>query len=306
MAQSTPDPRLASVDPALLAMRDATLAKNSRRHYIAMLILLQKLVDKPVLRLIVDAEDTIQRVKERYPDTNTRKTLVVAVKAALKHVPSLKAQVPEDRVQPWTEFFKEMKSESVRQSMCGEKNEKQRRAWVDWGEIVAACGRQAPYSKAHLLLCVYTMVPPLRHDYGNVRVFQRDEDVPQGYAGNYLVMASRRFVLQIYKTRPSMGVFCKIWPVNLMRVVRETLRLHPRQYLFEKSPGKPFGTTNEFKQFSTPIFKKTLGKNVSVNIIRHSFISNLDFNKLRPCELAAIASDMRHSLEQQQQYRLPY
>ena len=298
------DPRLAFVDPALIVLRDVALAQNSRRQYINLLIILQRLTNKPVFDLIMDSDSTIDAIKTRYKDVNTRKACAVAVKAAVKHVPDLNARVPSEQMKPWTDFFQENKKISSERSMSGEKNDQQLKTWVDWPEVIAARDKLEPYSKAHLMMCLYTMVPPLRQDFGSVRIFARNDDVPDDYPGNHIIISTRMFVLQIYKTRPSMGIYKKQWPIPLMRIIRETLRRHPRTYLFEKAPGVAFRDTKEFKELSNKMFRKAFdGKCVSINILRHSFISNLDFNALRPYQLAEIASDMRHSIAQQNEYR---
>ena len=300
--------RIANVDPVLLALRDAPLAYNSKRQYICLLLRLQNMTNKSITQLVTDADETIVAIEGAYADVNTRKAVVVAVKAAVKYSPELRSRVL-DRMGPWTTFFKEMKRISVERSMSGEKNAKQRKVWVEWtADVVKAREEQEPYSKRHLLLCLYSMVPPLRHDFGNVRIFPTEDDVPDGYAGNHLILSTREFVLQIYKTSRAMGVYRKKWPPELVRIVRETLKRCPRTYLFEKTLAGGTGTipyrdSKDFKEFSNALLRKIFGKNVTINILRHSFISGIDFNAKRPFELAEIASDMRHSIAQQLEYR---
>lgn len=297
------DPRLAGVDPALIALRDAPVAISSRRSYIDFLLTLQRLTRKTVLAMIIDAPGTIAAIYRQYKGVNARRAAVTSVKACMRHVPAVRERVPQSSVDVWTNTFRELKKQMIERHLSGEKTEAEKLHWVTWKEVIEARERQVPYTRAHLLMCCYSMIPPLRQDFGNVRIFGRPSDVPEGYPGNYLVLSTRLFVLQIYKTRKSMGVYRAEWPQELVNVVRETLRRKPRAYLFEKAPGVPYRDQNDFQDMSYNIFKAIFQKKVSTNMLRHSYISSLDYNSLRPHQQAAIASAMRHSVEMQMMYR---
>ncbi|NBS69140.1 hypothetical protein EBT31_09535 [bacterium] len=89
-----------------------------------------------------------------------------------------------------------------------------------------------------------------------------------------------------------------------MRIIHESLRQNPRKFLFVQDNGEPYRRRNSFTKFSNRVLERIFGRNFTVSMIRHSFISEgIDFNKSPPGQLFDIAKNMHHSVAMQQLYR---
>ena len=81
-----------------------------------------------------------------------------------------------------------------------------------------------------------------------------------------------------------------------------------KPYIKDKKPGDPvFNTKNNkhiknFSEFVNNIFKKQTGKNISVNLIRHAFISDYLKKNKSLADRKAISDKMAHSVAVQSFY----
>ena len=103
-----------------------------------------------------------------------------------------------------------------------------------------------------------------------------------------------------YKTKQTYGV----QEFDINKDLADVLK----PYIKDKKPGDPvFSTKNNkhiknFSEFVNNIFKKHTGKNISVNLIRHSFISDF-LKKNKSIEARKkISTQMSHSLLTQSYY----
>jgi integrase len=139
---------------------------------------------------------------------------------------------------------------------------------------------------------------PVRADYGNVALV--DRPLP---GGNYIVMPTHTLVLNEYKTKTKYGTFHRNVPQELMDIIRLSLQRHPRQYLFVDESGRPYELQNSYTKFANRLLKNIFGKSVTISLLRHSFISGIDFNRTTPAQLMEISHNMMHSMVMQQLYR---
>lgn len=146
--------------------------------------------------------------------------------------------------------------------------------------------------------------PPMRLDYANMKIIKeadykklKDEDKNH----NYLVVKSRNqkhFHFGDYKTKKQYGN--KLIKVSspLNSVINCWLKFNNTEYLLNNSKNEPM-TENNLTKFLTKTFSPT-GKNVSVNMLRHIFISDNFKPELQ--KKKDIADKMGHSTSQQELY----
>ena len=73
--------------------------------------------------------------------------------------------------------------------MSAELTERERVSWVDWSEVVAAERelRETEYASwDHLMLAMYSLIEPVRQNFGNVALLESDPGGAQ--AVNFIVM----------------------------------------------------------------------------------------------------------------------
>jgi hypothetical protein len=191
--------------------------------------------------------------------------------------------------------------------------ERQREAYMPWADVIArrdALGRDkaARTSIDYLILCLYTMIPPLRADFGNVRILKREPLGNDALDGNYLVLRDRhmRLVLNEFKSKcKSIRQYNKVLPDSLDAVVRESLKAHPRKFLLvSPRTQEPFIRDNTYVVFVHRVFERILGKKVSISMLRHIYVNSLDFNTMTSGQKCQLAADMLHSTATNDRYRL--
>jgi hypothetical protein len=102
---------------------------------------------------------------------NTVKNWVNALTSVIKHI------VPEQfktqwaaEIQGWKDLLKVAKTMAEKPAKEGKATEFQIAGLVPWSRVLA-CRDALPYaSKAHLIACMWTMLPPLRLDHREVRI----------------------------------------------------------------------------------------------------------------------------------------
>jgi hypothetical protein len=112
-------------------------------------------------------------------------------------------------------------------------------------------------------------------------------------------------VLREHKTAHAakVGTLVRILPQQLAAVVRASLVVLPRDWLFEAPRGGPFTEEAHFTAWANRVYKTVFGKPVTANTLRHSMISSIDLHRSSTAALEATAARFGHSLATQIAYR---
>ena len=114
-----------------------------------------------------------------------------------------------------------------------------------------------------VLLSLYVLVPPRRAlDYTEFKIRGIDKGVH-----NYF--DKDKFVFNRYKTAKTYGQQIVKIPASLQKIIKRWVKINPSEYLLrDKKGNKLTGTT------LTQRFYKIFNKNISVNALRHSYLSD--------------------------------
>lgn len=142
-------------------------------------------------------------------------------------------------------------------------------------------------------LSVYFLIPPRRLiDYTHFKVKNENKETD-----NY--MEKGHFVFNAYKTADKYGQQKVKIPRQLQLIITKWSKLGLSDYLLFNRKGKPMS-----QPFLTTFINGIFGKRVSVDILRHSFITEKVLaNTPALTELQQVASDMGQSVAEQQLYR---
>jgi hypothetical protein len=161
-------------------------------------------------------------------------------------------------------------------------------------------GRTLKTMYDHLLLSFYTMLAPGRNEYRMLRIV---EDPPVGRGSkeeNYYVKGAEQdtLVLHRYKTSKHYGKAQVAVPPALRDVVRRSLDLQPREYVFANfaKPSMPWTT----QYMSNRMGGAMAGKRLGSALLRKIAIT--EFAKRGRGSRAALARAMRHKMETSEQY----
>ena len=111
-------------------------------------------------------------------------------------------------------------------------------------------------------------------------------------------------VMDRFKTVKSLGTLEEALHPRFVQDARASLRVHPREYLFERADGKGALTSNEFTHFVQRTFKLYFDKLTGPSLLRHTYITErLDWRKMSDDDLEAVARLMGHTPHMQRAYR---
>jgi len=183
----------------------------------------------------------------------------------------------------------------------------QKESWIDWDSVIEhmnklkkkyfyvfkeskPCTADILNLQKYVILSCYVLIPPRRclaYCEMKCKGFDREKD-------NFFDKGS--FTFQIYKTAKFLGKQVEKLPMTLASLIRKWISFRPEQtFLFVDHSGNKL-TSNGMTKILNSIF----GKNVSVNQLRHTYITE----KMGPLikKLEDVADDMGHSPSQQKLY----
>lgn len=285
------------------------LSAMSKTQYKSRLNKLTDITGKDVDWIILNCKKTMALIKKaKKTEPQTLKSYLNAILAVFRYTNDLKVKYAKE-YQCWTDTFKTVNALANEKYEHLEPSQRQVDAYLHWEDIVATRDALDKDSIEYFILCLYTMIPPSRADFNNVKIYQRNpplahlEDQP-----NYLVITPQfmKLVFNEFKSKGArIQTYENVLPDELVAVVRNSLKNNPRDYLVV-SPrnGQPYANAHSYTVYVDRVFNKVFKKPVTINTLRHSYINHLDFNTLTPNEKQHIANQMMHSVSTMDRYRL--
>jgi hypothetical protein len=250
------------------------------------------------LEFLKDTGKVIDWIESSKYALNSRKAIYIAI------VGTLKAQEGYDLTPYRTKmdsYNKEVTAHYETQQLTAVEEGK----YLPWNEILDAVekARLAVEDvwtlQEYIILALYTMMPPVRLDYGEMKVVPVEPAEP---VGNYLVWSKKPyFYFSDYKTFKVYGVMRIQLKPALVDELEEWLR-YPDQYLLVDRSGNPLGAV-ALGQLIISTFHKHSGKKIGVSMLRHSYISYVRAKELPIKQSDALAHQMMHSPKMSMIYR---
>ena len=299
------------------AVSTGDLADITRLNYETRINALQDatgLSIKTLLRQPAETYAAIVRKSNGVPQTV--RSYLTAVLALFRHSNNLRELRPNE-CQEFKEYFRQVDQVVQQRYNSNIPTERQRDAYMPWSEVLKRrdsiiTGASHPAADArqrhvdHLVLCLYTMIPPLRADFGNVRIMSTSG--ARSKEGNMLIVtdADMRLILNEFKSKSKrMQQYNKVLPKDLDAVIRASLARYPRTHLLvSPRDDLPFLRDNTYVVFVHRILERVLGKKVSISMLRHIYVNSLDFNALTSGQKCQLSADMLHSVSTNDRYRL--
>tara|TARA_R110000823_G_scaffold127639_2_gene255054 strand:- start:820 stop:1695 length:876 start_codon:yes stop_codon:yes gene_type:complete len=217
------------------------------------------------------------------------------------------AEYPDDKemIEPIRQRMFDLGTEYNELISKNEKTDTQEKNWVSINElkvITKKLLKENPKSQNSLISALYTMAPPTRLDYYDMEIVGKKDELNKDK--NYLVIHGARkkeFVFNDYKTSKKYNEVRIPVSKELNKVINNFLKLNPeRKYLLQKIRTESPLSRNALGKLIPIIFSPT-GKNVTLNIIRHVFISEqVDLEAVK--KFKEISKNMLHSSNTQQEY----
>ncbi len=160
----------------------------------------------------------------------------------------------------------------------------------------------------YVILSLYVLHPPVRADYAMMKVFIDDSQIPPNFPDNYCVLQTNpRFVFQKYKTAKTTGT--NIVPIDsqLHSILIHWMGINHSDYLLTTYIAchklfKPISENALVKRIIS-LFTRYKNKPVSINTLRHSFVSYMYRYDQTMSHKKSNADKMMHSTSMAEKYR---
>jgi hypothetical protein len=211
----------------------------------------------------------------------------------------------------WYGFFNTKKKMLYKKSLDQTPTERQKESYVPWEYIVEMRDKMNKIGKEYILMCILTMLPPRRQlDWFNIIVYNnhnkkwkpnKDQSTENyiniGYENPYILLTN-------YKTSKFYGKWYKQLNEPLLTLLK-TNYMEEESILFSTKTNKKYETIEGFTSWTNSVIKRVLNKkNVSMNTLRHSYVSYIFKTKpnLSLLDRKILAKDMGHSIVENMMY----
>jgi integrase len=237
---------------------------------------------------------------------NSMKTFYISLVCKLKSIWLMDDPVMVDAYKIYKHKMDALNAKIQDKSKDQELSEAEKLKYMEWPQILETVEKirlavhDVDSFQDYLIICLYTMMPPVRLDFAEMRIVQEE---PAEHGANYLVLADKPyFLLTDYKTYHHYGAQRVPLPPALLDVVQEWFALADPEYLLLGANGLPMKEW-ELGQTIIKVFEKYSGKSVGVNILRHSYASWMRKGELSFKASQELAQSMGHSQTMSALYR---
>jgi hypothetical protein len=274
--------------------------KNYLSHLSVIKELLHVSSNTQFVDLLAREPDKISDIIHRQYQDNSI-PYISAIIFLIRNFDTIKTLVPESTLKYYLDNMKDLRDEYADLKMIHPDG------LLSWDQIVSLRTKISDsdrYGLYHLLISLYTCVPPLRDDYGLVKLVPSFKDTNK--EDNFYVIDTNMFYFNHYKTVSKYKPFNFIVPRKLQEVILGSLKRNPRSYLITKNynfsdvPYKDGKLTNIIPK----IFKIDHNNGLTINDFRHSFETyigeyNIDFSLAEKRQINRI---MGHNSDQRDFY----
>lgn len=209
-----------------------------------------------------------------------------------------------DLFQQWKKIHLEIRHPINEQYATNTPTPRQAESFVEYHECVRIMNTLGDGTFEKLLLSMYLIIPPVRSNFANLKIFQTTPK--QKPKGNYIVLGDDPvLVIQQHKTEKNFQEIRSPLPDALVKQIHLSLEKVPRDYLFVSTRDHTaFKTERAFNAFANRILSKVIKPTFSLTTFRHVFLSrtDLDLKNKTGLELQKFADLMGHSVGQQKKY----
>jgi hypothetical protein len=249
-----------------------------------------------------DTQKVIDFIKNKYPKENT----VISKTSNLASITSVLDGFKE-AYKVYSKISTEGRIEKTKIDDNALLTDKEKINILPWDKLKKLYKNKKLSLKTRAIIGLYTTIPPRRLELGGLLTIAYDEgDLDEDF--NWLIIDNetknpKKIVMLKYKTEKMYGRY----EIELENKLYKKIL---KDYIIENDlkEGDPvFGTAKgSYYSSFTPVlsgqFKTATKKNISVNLLRHAYISDFLKKKRTPAERKALAKQMGHDVGTQIMY----
>jgi len=259
--------------------------------------------------------------KKVTPDVNYDKITVKYFKQRVSKILEYLAPIPSHKrktilsalyilvdVSKYQEKMNEDIADSQEYYKSQQKSQKQEENWIEWPEVLKVHDTLAGNSirlfkkknltatdfnqlKHYILLSCFTQIEPRRvMDYSFMKIRNYDEETDNYYNEN-------EFVFNRYKTASTYGQVHISIPEYLTTLLNIWIEINDSDFMIPTNKG-----TRTIESSITKMFNKIFNKNISANMLRHSYLTHIYGSIPGINEMEERAKAMGHSVSQALEY----
>ena len=242
---------------------------NNYKRDFNRIIELLKCPETDIIPCFTDTRHVLDILRHTYSNVSTYKNMLTPIISLCKYDENFAKSVD------YKAYLAEMNNlrAIAKKNEIDKSNNGQTQPWSYYVKLRQQLEHIDQDNTRYLLLSIYTLLPPVRDDYGKVYVSQ-GETVPSEERSIYYVNTGR-LVLCEYKTGKYYGIIDEIIPMRLQKIISQSLTKHPRKYLITK--GSTVDQLYSSKQGGklSSIFQSRFF-DFSINDLRHSLEDYID------------------------------
>ncbi len=235
---------------------------------------------------------------------STRKNVMTAIMVLLKAFNTKKATLNK-----YEKYFEGLINDYENNYDKQTKSEKENKNWITQEELQNKIKEledkinkydmsklkksQEDIIQQHLLLLLYTEIPPMRNDYAQMKVYHEKEVKGE----NYIHLKKKVIILNKYKTSKTYGEKEIDIPDKIIKIIKRWIDITSNEYLLINIRDRNPMTNNGLTKYLNKIFKP---KKVSTTLLRKLYLSEKYPVVHDRKDMKKDAYIMGHSLDTQQ------
>ena len=246
------------------------------------------------LEWLRDTDRVVGFVNGYFRSPNSRVSNISAIASILQVMPEYEAEY-----EVYSKLLLEEKREILKNAEENKTTPKEQKNILSWDKLKDLYKNENMSPEHRALIALYTLIPPRRIQDMQLLTITNTE-VNNNPNLNYIVVKRgipTKLIFNEYKTRQTYGVQSFDMTKDLANALKP--------YIRDKKVGDPIFPNKDnkyiknFSEYLTSIFKKYTGKNISVNLIRHAFVSDYLKKNTSIAEKKEISNKMSHSITSQ-------
>lgn len=284
-----------------------SLSESSKKKYLSQFKILRHIMDaKKDPHFLRKMENVARTVDKAYDNLQTK---IGYISLATTLSSRSKTKIPEAITEKYRKYLKGLTDKHKNELKKNRLNGKQESRFLHWSDLVSSINLNGLNQNEFNVVKLYTKVAPRRAEYHLLKIIQKKNKkskLPTDKKFNYLVLNKNgqpiRLIFNNYKTSNTYGA----QSFDLNDGELDGLDLSGKEngdFLFTGVSGKEYSQPN-FSALVSESFQKAMGTPLSINDLRHIFITGYISNsKLSDAEKEKIAERMGHSLSTAMEYR---
>lgn len=207
----------------------------------------------------------------------TRKNVMTAIMVLLKAY-----ETPKRTLNKYQKYFEELVNDYEKNYDNQIKSEKETKNWITRAQLIEKIkelekmiekydikklgNKEEDIIQQHLILTLYTEIPPMRNDYAQMKVYH-DKEVK---GENYINLKKKVIILNKYKTAKTYGEKNIDVPDKVIKIIRRWIDITENEYLLINIRDRNPMTNNGLTKYLNKIFKP---KKVSTTLLRKLYLS---------------------------------